>query len=153
LIPDAIRAWTSGLPLLIRNPHAVRPWQHVLEPLNGYLLLAEQLYTDSSLAQAYNFGPNTHEAASVGDVIKSANKIFGSGEIVWGEGINGPHEAGLLALNTSKARVALGIKPRWTLHESVSRTMEWYKRLNNNHTAYSLCDADISAFIDTKISV
>lgn len=153
LIPDAIRAWTSGLPLLIRNPHAVRPWQHVLEPLNGYLLLAEQLYTDSSLAQAYNFGPNTHEAASVGDVIKSANKIFGSGEIIWGESIDGPHEAGLLTLNTSKARVVLGIKPRWALHESVSRTVEWYKRLNNNHTAYSLCDADISAFIDTKISL
>jgi len=152
LIPDAIRAWTSGLPLLIRNPNAIRPWQHVLEPLNGYLLLAEQLYTDSSLAQAYNFGPNTHEAATVGDVIKSANKIFGSGEIIWGEGINGPHEAGLLALNTSKAKVVLGIKPRWNLHESVSRTLEWYKKLNSNHTAYSLCDADISAFIDTKIS-
>jgi len=152
LIPDAIRAWTSDSPLLIRNPNAVRPWQHVLEPLNGYLLLAEKLYEDPSLAKAYNFGPNTHEAATVGDVIKLANGIFGSGNIVWGEGINGPHEAGLLTLDTSKARVVLGIKPRWALHESVSRTMEWYKKLNSNHTAYSLCDADISAFIDTKIS-
>ena len=150
LIPDAIRAWTSGLPLLLRNPNAVRPWQHVLEPLNGYLLLAEKIYKDPSLAAAYNFGPNAHEAATVGDVIKLANRIFGSGNIAWGEGINGPHEAGLLNLNITKASMLLGAKPRWTLDESVSRTMEWYKRLVRDQTAYSLCDADISAFINTK---
>ena len=150
LIPDAIRAWTSGLPLLIRNPNAVRPWQHVLEPLNGYLLLAEKIYKDSSLAEAYNFGPNPHEAATVGDVIKLANGIFGSGNIVWGEGINGPHEAGLLNLDITKASMVLGAKPRWTLNESVSHTMEWYKRLGKDQTVYSLCDADISAFINTK---
>lgn len=152
LIPDAIRTWNSGAPLLIRNPNAVRPWQHVLEPLNGYLVLAEQLHTTPSLAQAYNFGPNTHEAATVGDVIKLANGIFGSGDIVWGEDINGPHEARLLNLDTSKASLILGLKPRWGLHESVRRTLEWYKRLKNQHTAHSLCEADICAFINTKIS-
>lgn len=150
LVPDAIRAWNSNLPLEIRRPNAVRPWQHVLEPLNGYLVLAEKLYTDISLAGPYNFGPQTHEAATVRKVIELANQVYGCGSVTWGDGTSGLHEAGLLALEIAKARAVLGVSPRWSLSETVQRTMEWYKQQSNGTIAYSLCEADISAFINAK---
>ena len=127
LIPDAVRAWDSNLPLEIRRPNAVRPWQHVLEPLNGYLVLAEKIYSDASLVGAYNFGPEPHEAATVQKVIELANQVYGSGSVLWGDGTEGPHEAGLLSLEISKAREVLGIAPKWDLTQTVKRTMGWYK--------------------------
>jgi len=148
LIPDAIRAWENNAPLEIRRPNAVRPWQHVLEPVNGYLVLAEKLYTDASLSGAYNFGPLTHEAATVGSVIKLARQIYGSGEVIWGDGSQGPHEAGLLSLEVSKARVALDVGPRWGLHETIKRTINWYQLQAANQDAQILCQEDILAFIE-----
>ncbi len=90
LIPDAVRAWVQGDTLHIRRPTAVRPWQHVLEPLSGYLGLAEGLRTDPALAGAYNFGPLTHEAATVREVITKGRTDFGRGDIAWGAGDEGP---------------------------------------------------------------
>ncbi len=150
LIPDAVRAWDSNLPLEIRRPNAVRPWQHVLEPLNGYLVLAEKIYTDLSLAGAYNFGPKTDEAATVQRVIELANQIYGYGSILWGDGVEGPHEAGLLSLEISKAREVLGVTPRWDLTQTVERTMEWYQGQRNAKSARLLCEADIAAFFSAQ---
>ena len=131
LIPDAIRAWSRQEPLVIRRPAAIRPWQHVLESLAGYLALAERLWSDGSLAGAYNFGPETHEAASVGDVVRLALTVFGEGDISWGDGDDGPHEAGWLALEVAKARFALDVRPRWPLEEAVRRTMGWYRAMRS----------------------
>jgi CDP-glucose 4,6-dehydratase len=146
LIPDAVRAWSTGRPLAIRRPQAFRPWQHVLEPLAGYLRLAERLWAKSDLAGAYNFGPPTDEAASVRDVVQLARQSYGSGEVTWGEGDEGPHEAGWLALETAKALHALGIAPRWSLRPAVQRTMNWYRRQQEGAAARDLCAQDIADF-------
>ena len=146
LIPDAVRAWDSKLPLEIRRPNAIRPWQHVLEPLNGYLVLAEKIYSDSTLSGAFNFGPKANEAASVRMVIKLANQAYGLGDIVWSDGTEGPHEAGLLSLGISKAKDLLGVEPRWNLTEAIEKTMNWYRQQRSGVDTRLLCDADIVAF-------
>lgn len=127
LIPDAVRAWQANEVLDIRRPRAIRPWQHVLEPLHGYLTLAEKLWHHPELAGAYNFGPHTHEAATVCEVIELARKAYGKADISYGDGSSGPHEAGWLALETAKARLTLGVKPRWNLAKTVTHTMAWYQ--------------------------
>ena len=146
LIPDAVRAWDSNLPLEVRRPNAVRPWQHVLEPLNGYLVLAEKIYADSSLAGAFNFGPQIYEVASVRKVIEMANQVYGYGSVLWGDGKEGPHESGFLSLEISKAQEILNITPRWNLKETIERTMGWYHQQRCGVNVNLLCDADIAAF-------
>jgi len=146
LLPDAIRAWQANVTLQIRRPRAIRPWQHVLEPLYGYLLLAQRLHADPALAGAYNFGPLTNEAATVRDVIERARLVYGRGETHFSELDGGPHEAGWLALETAKARETLGYEPRWSLPESVRRTVEWYRSLAQGASAHELCLADIQDF-------
>lgn len=150
LIPDAVRAWTGQYPMVIRRPDAIRPWQHVLEPLSGYLRLAERLWQEPDLAGAFNFGPATHDAASVREVISRARDAFGQGEIVWGDGSEGPHEAGRLTLEVAKARMLLGVEPRWTLGEAVDRTLRWYREQVAGADAASLCHADIDAFLGAE---
>jgi CDP-glucose 4,6-dehydratase len=146
LIPDAVRAWGSGNVLQIRRPQATRPWQHALEPLAAYLLLAERLWHEQSLAGAYNFGPHTHEAATVRQVIQIAQGVYGKGDIAWGPGDEGPHEAGWLALETARARTLLGVQPVWGLHEAVKRSVQWYRGLEGGTDSRTLCDADFNAF-------
>jgi len=146
LIPDAVRAWDANSPLEIRRPNAVRPWQHVLEPLNGYLVLAEKLYSDSSLVGSYNFGPQTHDVAPVRRVIELANQVYGPSTVLWGDGHQGPHEAGLLSLEIAKAKEILGVSPRWNLEETVARTMQWYLQFREGAGAHLLCEADIAEF-------
>ncbi len=146
LIPDAIRAWQSQRPLEIRRPEAVRPWQHVLEPLYGYLCLAQALWHNSELAGAWNFGPYTHEAATVRDVVELARAAYGKGEVIWGDGREGPHEAGLLTLEIARARSLLGVEPKWRLPEAVERTVRWYRRLEEGEDARKLCEADMDAY-------
>ncbi|TNH18521.1 CDP-glucose 4,6-dehydratase [Halomonas sp. BL6] len=146
LLPDAVRAWSAGHSLYIRRPKSVRPWQHVLEPLYGYLNLAEQLYKDPKKAGAYNFGPRSHEAATVRDVISQACKSFGSGKIEWGDGCGGPHEANWLALETAKARITLGVESRWDLAKSIACTMNWYRRQLAGESAQALCLENITTY-------
>ena len=146
LIPDAVRAWQTPEPLEIRHPQAIRPWQHVLEPLHGYLTLAQKLWHHPELAEAYNFGPQTHEAATVRTVIEQARLAFGVGQVAYGDGNTGPHEAGWLALETAKVRETLGILPQWPLAETIQRTMEWYRAHLQGADARSLCTAEIAAY-------
>ena len=146
LLPDAVRAWSNEKPLFIRNPQATRPWQHVLEPLAGYLSLAQQLWQQPQLAGAYNFGPYTHESGTVEKVIDLACVAYGSGAVSH-EGSNASvHEAGWLALEVAKARIVLGVKPKWLLAESVKRTMAWYKAQSQGLDARKLCEAEIAAY-------
>lgn len=146
LLPDAVRAWQSGSVLEVRRPEAKRPWQHVLEPLSAYLVLAEKLWDDPSLAESFNFGPASHEAACVRDVIEIARTAYGRGEVEYGDGTSGPHEANWLALETAKARQLLDVAPRWPLEEAVSRTMLWYRALAEGADARTLCETDINEF-------
>lgn len=146
LIPDAMRCWQAGQALPIRRPQAIRPWQHVLEPVGAYLRLAEALHGAPASAGAYNFGPHTHEAATVRQVIEHARQAYGHGDIQWGDGTEGPHETGWLALEIARARTVLGVQPRWNLHASIDRTMAWYRRQHEGADARTLCEADIQAF-------
>jgi CDP-glucose 4,6-dehydratase len=150
LLPDAVRAWQSDQALQVRRPAATRPWQHVLEPLCGYLRLAEVLWVQPQQAGAYNFGPATQDAANVRSVIEQARQVWGGSDVHWGEGNDGPHEAGWLALEVAKAREVLGVQPRWSLPQAVQRTFLWYKSLAEGTSAQALCEADLQAFLDEE---
>jgi CDP-glucose 4,6-dehydratase len=147
LLPDAVRAWQRGEVLEIRRPGAIRPWQHVVEPLAGYLVLAQRLWQGEAATTAYNFGPASDQAAPVRQVIDLAAQAWGVGaQTAWGDGRAGPHESGLLTLETARARVALGAVPRWGLEEAVGRSITWYRRQRAGGSALALCHMDLDAF-------
>jgi len=146
LIPDAVRAWQSGKTLEVRRPEAVRPWQHVLEPLAGYLTLARRLWQEMPLAGAYNFGPRAGDAAPVREVVTLAQTAYGGGEVAFDAEPQGPHEAAFLTLDASKAEQTLGVTPRLTLADAIGRTMAWYRAHRDHGDAIGLCRADIAAY-------
>ena len=146
LIPDAVRAWNNGKALHIRRPEAVRPWQHVLEPLAGYLKYAEHLWLQPDLAGACNFGPPTDSVATVREVILLAQKVNETSSVTWGAGGEGPHEAGWLGIETAKARTVLGFEPKWSLIQAVQRTFYWYKEQNQGADAFKLTMSDIEEY-------
>ena len=145
ILPDAVRAWQSHEALQVRRPAATRPWQHVLEPLAGYLILAEALWNRPALAEAYNFGP-AEDSARVRSVVELARSTYGEGEVRWGDGSDGPHEAGSLALDITKARTTLGFEPQWTTAQAVGRSMAWYRAQRAGAAARVLCETEIAAY-------
>ena len=146
LIPDAVRAWQAGKTLDVRRPEAVRPWQHVLEPLAGYLTLARRLWQELPLAGSYNFGPPASDAASVRDVVNLARVAYGSGDVAFTAEPQGPHEAAFLTLDARKAEAMLGVRPRLTLSDAIGCTMTWYRAHLEHGDALALCRADIDAY-------
>lgn len=146
LLPDAIRAWGADAVLQVRSPEAIRPWQHVLEPLHGYLTLAERLWSTPELAGPYNFGPSPATAATVREVVELARTSYGGGGVEWGANQNGPREASWLALETAKASRVLAVEPRWSLAEAVDRSIKWYVAQAGGANAAQLCAADIDAY-------
>jgi CDP-glucose 4,6-dehydratase len=133
LIPDAIKAFESGKALMIRNPLATRPWQHVLEPLSGYLVLAQALYEKGdTFASAWNFGPRGEDARSVQDVVSLLISQW-EGDASWEkEGEEQPHEAHFLKLDCSKAKQSLGWTPKWGLEMAMEKIVEWQKVFQSN---------------------
>lgn len=128
LVPDCARYINEGKKIEIRNPVATRPWQHVLEPLSGYLLLGEKLYTEGvKYAQGFNFGPNEESVLTVADVAQRVVKFWGSGEVVVHKK-DDLHEANLLMLNIEKAGAVLGWSPAYTADEAVKKSVEWYRK-------------------------
>ncbi|MBP3821505.1 CDP-glucose 4,6-dehydratase [bacterium] len=127
LIPDCVRSINNGIDIEIRNPIAVRPWQHVLEPLSGYLLLGQKLLEEGKkYADGFNFGPNEDSVLTVAQVSKMVCDFYGKGKVVVGE--KSPlHEAGLLMLNIEKAKKILGWTPTLTAQEAIKNTVDWYK--------------------------
>lgn len=127
LIPDCVRYINAGEKIEIRNPIAVRPWQHVLEPLSGYLLLGQKLLEGGKkYAEGFNFGPNEDSVLRVAEVAEKACKYYGQGEVVIHKRDN-LHEANLLMLNIEKAEKVLGWTPTYTADDAVKNTIEWYK--------------------------
>lgn len=127
LIPDCIRAFQSDTPLELRYPHAIRPWQHVLEPLFGYILLAESLVgqASSSFCEAWNFGPEFYDSVTVGTVASMAADLWGA-TVTVDKASPLHHEAGTLQLDSSKAHARLGWKPQWSLQQAMKETISWY---------------------------
>jgi CDP-glucose 4,6-dehydratase len=127
LIPDLIRAASKGETTKIRYPNATRPWQHVLEPLSGYLMLGEKLLEgDATFSEAWNFGPEENQSITVGEVLKLASKNWQKIRFEEENSVQ-LHEAGLLSLNIDKAKLKLGWKPIWNNQVSIHKTIEWYK--------------------------
>lgn len=128
LVPDILRALERREPVLIRNPHAIRPWQHVLEPLSGYLLLAERLYENGQEdAEGWNFGPNDEDAQPVQWIVEHLCNIWGNGASWTRQPGEHPHEANFLKLDISKARQRLKWTPRWSLQTALSQITEWHQ--------------------------
>lgn len=128
LIPDILRAFEKTNPAFIRNPLAIRPWQHVLEPLSGYLLLAEQLFSgDRNFADSWNFGPYDQDVRSVEWVADEMSKLWGEGTVWKKDNSSHLHEAQLLKLDISKAVSKLNWQPRWTLIKALEKIIEWHK--------------------------
>lgn len=131
LIPDCVRYINTDEKIEIRNPIAVRPWQHVLEPLSGYLLLGQKLLEEGKkYAEGFNFGPNEDSVLRVADVAKKVCEYYGKGEVVVQKRDN-LHEANLLMLNIEKAEQVLGWTPTFTADEAIKHTVEWYKHFYN----------------------
>ena len=129
IVPDAVRAILSGKPLVVRRPNAVRPWQHVLEPLCGYLTLAERLHAEPErVSSAWNFGPSDEDAVPVNELLDCFFNHWGAGSWRSEADAAGPHEAGLLRLDCSKARTMLGWHMALGLDQTVALTADWYRR-------------------------
>ena len=147
LIPDIMRAISRGETVNIRNPHAIRPWQHVLEPLSGYLILAERLYTDGPrFADAWNFGPNDSDAQPVQAIVERLTSQWGDGARWSLDGGEHPHEATFLKLDCSKARARLGWRPRWDLNHTLDSIVAWYKAAARNEDVKAVTLAQIDQY-------
>ena len=133
LIPDIVHSLMANKPVVIRNPNAVRPWQHVLEPVVGYLCLGMHLEIQpADFSQAYNFGPQSEDALSVEKMIQLAITVWGSGEYQIKQELNQLHEAGLLKLDISKVKSDLNWMPKMNAKETVKFTLDWYHVFNSN---------------------
>jgi CDP-glucose 4,6-dehydratase len=146
IIPDIIRALDKQKAITVRNPIAVRPWQHVIEPVSGYLYLGQKLSENpQKFHGAWNFGPLPEDNLTVGELVKIAIEHWGSGTFETPELKNQPHEAGLLRLDISKAIGELGWHPRWNAHTAIANTIDWYK-------AYTTAPAKIAQYTQQQIN-
>jgi CDP-glucose 4,6-dehydratase len=151
LVPDILRAFEKGQPVLIRNPHATRPWQHVLEPLSGYLMLAERLFKDGQIfAQGWNFGPKDDDARPVQWIVEHMVKSWGNSASWQQDGGVHPHEANYLKLDISKAKINLDWQPRWSLATSLELITDWHRAYLNQEDMKQKCIAQIQHYSSTN---
>ena len=143
LLPDIISYLVNNQPIQIRNPNAVRPWQHVLEAITGYLLLAMKLYSDPvNYSQAFNFGPKPSDHLPVKEVVEKAIAIWGSGSWQDISGNDQPHEATLLKLDISKAQKVLEWIPKLTADDAIKWTVDWYRQPDNEKAAFTFSQVE-----------
>lgn len=151
LIPDILKAFEREQAVVVRNPNSIRPWQHVLEPLSGYLVIAEKLYCDGiDYAEAWNLGPQESDAQPVGSIVEKIVGLWGGGATWKLDGSVHPHEATYLKLDCSKAKARLGWKPRWSLDETLEKIVRWHKAwlIGEDMQAYS--KNEINEYMNTK---
>lgn len=147
IIPDCIRAIEAGKPIDIRNPKAVRPWEHVLEPLSGYLMLAQKMWEHpTDYCEGWNFGPEQEAVSTVWEVASELVECFGKGELKDSSNPNAVHEANLLMLDIAKAKTRLGWKPRLNSKQTIDLVADWYKRYKSENV-YDICIDEIERFI------
>lgn len=154
LIPDCVRALLADERIIIRNPNAIRPWQHVLEPLSGYMVLAQKLYANGPrYAEGWNFGPNDNDAKPVEWIVKKMCAKWGqnaSYEIDSGEH---PHEANYLKLDCSKAKTELNWFPKWDLQQAIDKVIEWVQAYKDNKEITEICLNQIEEYSKCKVEV
>ncbi len=148
LIPDILNAFQEKKPVIIRNPMATRPWQHVLEPLSGYLILAESLYKDSGYDEAWNFGPGDQDCKPVGYILNQMVNLWGQGASWENDKGTNPHEAGLLKLDCSKAYARLKWQPKWSVDYTLGKIISWHKAWLEGSDMRTLCLKEIEEYIN-----
>lgn len=147
IIPDCIKALEAGKSIEIRNPKAIRPWQHVLEPLSGYMLLAQKMWNEpTKYCEGWNFGPKIESISTVWGVATQVIKEYGHGELKDLSDLTALHEANLLMLDISKAKFQLGWEPRLNLNQCILLTVDWYKHYKSEHV-YHLCVEQIKKYL------
>lgn len=147
IIPDCIRAIEANEPIAIRSPKAVRPWEHVLEPLSGYMLLAQKMWhKPTEYCEGWNFGPENDSVSTVWQVASKLISEYGRGELLDKSGNNDLHEAKLLTLNINKAKSRLDWHPRLNINQCISLVVDWYKRYKSENV-YELCIEEINQFL------
>jgi len=148
IVPDCIRAFLAGDEIVLRNPGSTRPWQHVLEPLSGYLAVAEALLDNpDGNATAWNFGPDAENVKTVGELAQKACDVWGGGSVRIEADASAMHEANLLMLNSDKAKTKLGWHPQWAFDAAVTKTVEWYKRVHDGEDASAVTAEHLAAFV------
>jgi CDP-glucose 4,6-dehydratase len=149
LIPDLMRAALDARGVSVRSPDAIRPWQHVLNPLDGYLMLAQALWSSAEFAGGWNFGPAEEDTRPVGWVVRRLAELWPQ-QLRWVEDVEEPrlalHEARSLKLDSSRARARLGWEPRWSLHEGLDATIAWYRALHAGEDMAAVTAAQIEAY-------
>ena len=151
LVPDIFKAILNKNTTIIRNPNAIRPWQHVLEPLNGYLTLAEKMWDNPiTYSDAWNFGPNEDDTKPVSWIIQNLVELWGEGsEWKVDAKTDHPHEATYLKLDCSKAKSMLGWEPRWNIEIALSKVVEWYQEYQSGNNMYEVTLKQINEYSKT----
>ncbi len=149
ILPDIARALTADEIILVRNPDSVRPWQHVLDPLHGYLVLGAKMVEDPvKFAQAYNFGPEPSERMTVKELVEEAIDVWGTGAFDVSANPKKVHEAGLLRLDITKAKTELNWQPKYSAREAVQETIAWYKATKEGQDIKSFTEFQIAKFFE-----
>ena len=149
IVPDCLRALRNNLPIVLHRPQSTRPWQHVLEPLGAYMTLAVALVQDPvRFSGVWNFGPNEEAARSVQVLAQKVIERWGSGHIEIRRTASDPHEAGLLHLNSAKARQMLGWRPRWGFDATVSKAVDWYRAVLDGEPATKTSSNQIRSYVE-----
>ena len=149
IVPDAIRSLQAAEPVRVRNPAAVRPWQHVLDPLAGYLLLAERLSTDAAVPDSLNFGPDAGDQRTVAELIQALLLHWPDGRWQHAQESAPPRESDRLLLDASLARATLGWRPRWGFAEAVAHTADWYRRVALGQQPQQFCLKQLAFYSNT----
>ncbi len=153
LIPDILRAFEKNQPVVIRNPHSTRPWQHVLVPLSGYLTRAEKLWHEpADYAEGWNFGPKVEDAKPVGWIVKAMANKWGSGASWLIDEGEHPHEANYLKLDCSKASAQLGWMPRWSLNHALALIVNWHQMYQQGADTHRVCLDQINSYFATEFT-
>lgn len=148
IIPDCVRAVQSGRVIQVRNPASVRPYQHVLEPLSAYLLIAQRQYENAALAGSYNVGPESRDCLTTGELVELFCRAWGKGACWEHTGEDGPHEDAVLKLDCSKIQSALGWKPKWDAARAVRETVVWTKEWLAGENVPACMERQISAYFN-----
>ena len=152
IMPDAMRSLSRGKPISVRNPSATRPWQHVIEPLCGYLMLAEALLSNKKNppCEAFNFGPSLSSNRSVGDLVETILEHWPGSWLAQNDPFE-PHEANLLHLQIDKSHHRLSWQPLWDFSTTIARTVSWYRSVNDGASSLDCCLADLNAYTQSTI--
>jgi CDP-glucose 4,6-dehydratase len=147
IVPDCVRAVSNNEKIILRNPHSVRPYQHVLEPLFAYLMIAARQYEETNVAGEYNIGPDDCDCVSTGALADLFCSSWGNGQAWENRYTGGPHEAGFLKLDCSKFKGVFSWEPRWNIAQAVEKTVEWTKEFQAGGSVCDIMDKQIAEYL------